>query len=464
MSLVEPLNRIMKNLKNILFRLFLITDLVLLFVLAYPGIRENTGSVASSEASFASNIVNTDSSRDISEDTYEQYSYGISEYSAASTLSTSTSSTASNASTSSALLSTATLLAASSTSSSIAYAMPVFEEDISTNYLVVSDSVLYATTKSNSFPVFSKDYLNSSRNAAEESSNRAGAVNAVPMENEFDLTHVATSTENPNLDSVSVNTATNASVSTNSLSSNTLDSNALDTNTLDSNSLSSNDIVPNETPLSPTGTDSMIGDSAAENVNAAVPTAQETIYTTTSSNGRTIEVINGVTYVDGILIVNKTYPLPSTYNPGDILPEVKTAFYSMKQAAAQQGLNIYISSGFRPYSRQVQLYQYYIARDGKSRADTFSARPGYSEHQSGLCIDLNSITDRFTSTPEASWVAQHAHEYGFIIRFPLGKEEITGYKYESWHLRYVGVAVATEIYQQGLCLEEYLGVTSCYQE
>lgn len=175
-----------------------------------------------------------------------------------------------------------------------------------------------------------------------------------------------------------------------------------------------------------------------------------------------LEVIDGITYIDGIMIVNKTYSLPEDYNPGGILPEVKEAFSIMQSDAAQEGLKIYISSGYRSYKRQAYLHEKYIKRDGEEKADTYSARAGYSEHQTGLCIDLNSISDSFSNTPESKWVSEHAHEYGFIVRFPEGKEELTGYKYESWHLRYIGIDKATEVYNSGLCLEEFLGISSVY--
>lgn len=183
-----------------------------------------------------------------------------------------------------------------------------------------------------------------------------------------------------------------------------------------------------------------------------------------SSNGYTIENIDGVTYVNGIMIVNKTYPLPSTYNPGGLSQDVLNAFANMQADAVAAGLNIWIQSSFRTYDYQSYLYNMYVSTDGKAAADTYSARPGYSEHQSGLCFDLNSIDDSFTNTPEGRWVDANAHKYGFIIRFPLGKEDITGYKYESWHLRYVGVDIATTMYNNNMCLEEYLGVTSQYAD
>lgn len=174
-----------------------------------------------------------------------------------------------------------------------------------------------------------------------------------------------------------------------------------------------------------------------------------------------IEVIDGVTYVNGILIANKTYSLPPDYAPG-VNIEAEQAFQTMKQAAIKEGLNIYISSSFRSYQYQEKLYNKYVARDGKEKADTYSARPGHSEHQTGLAFDLNTIDDSFANTPEAKWVAEHAHEYGFIVRYPADKTEITGFKYEPWHIRYLGVETATKVYQSGLCLEEYLDITSVY--
>ncbi len=183
---------------------------------------------------------------------------------------------------------------------------------------------------------------------------------------------------------------------------------------------------------------------------------------TNVDNINSIEVIDGVTYVEGILIANKTYALPSTYYPGDLQQEVKQAFNLMQSDASGQGLSIWISSGFRSYNSQSNIYNGYVRRDGQSVADTYSARPGHSEHQTGLAFDLNSISDSFADTSEGKWIAENCHKYGFIIRYPKGKEHLTGYKYESWHLRYLGVEKATEVYNSGLCLEEYLGITSAY--
>ena len=130
--------------------------------------------------------------------------------------------------------------------------------------------------------------------------------------------------------------------------------------------------------------------------------------------------------------------------------------------AAEDGITIYLSSGFRSYETQNYLYNGYVYYYGQSMADTFSARPGHSEHQTVLAIDCNIISDAFIGTPEAMWLAEHCHEYGFIIRYPQGKESITGYKYEPWHIRYVGEENAQKIFESGLTLEEYFGIDSVY--
>ncbi len=176
-----------------------------------------------------------------------------------------------------------------------------------------------------------------------------------------------------------------------------------------------------------------------------------------------IYVIGGVTYVNGIMIVNKTYPLPADYNPQGMTPVTKEAFSQLCQAAQDEaGLYLFSHSDFRSYETQVYLYQEYADQYGSEAADTFSARAGYSEHQTGMVIDVNWPGDAFNDTPEAVWLEQNCARFGFIIRFPREKESLTGYKYESWHIRYVGQEVAQEIMQNKLCLEEYLHVTSEY--
>lgn len=171
-----------------------------------------------------------------------------------------------------------------------------------------------------------------------------------------------------------------------------------------------------------------------------------------------------LTFIDGILIVNKTYSVPSSYVPSNatITNDTNIAFNTMQSDASKLGLNLYISSGYRSYEYQSGLYQRYVNRDGQAKADTYSARAGHSEHQTGLCFDLNTISDSFANTQEGIWVAENCYKYGFIVRYPKGKDSITGYKYEPWHLRYVGVELATTLHNNGLTIEEYFGITSQY--
>jgi len=185
--------------------------------------------------------------------------------------------------------------------------------------------------------------------------------------------------------------------------------------------------------------------------------------TFTTSKGFSGVVKNGVTYIDGVLIANKTYSLPSNYGSG-LTSATTNAFNKMKEDALGLGLNLYISSGYRSYYDQKYIYNNYVKRDGQAAADTYSARAGHSEHQTGLAFDLNTINAAFANTEEGKWVADNCYKYGLIIRYPKGKESITGYIYESWHLRYVGVELATKLYNDGewITLEEYYGIDSKY--
>jgi len=183
----------------------------------------------------------------------------------------------------------------------------------------------------------------------------------------------------------------------------------------------------------------------------------------TTSKGFSGKVVDGVTYIDGVLIANKTYSLPSNYGSG-LTSTTQNAFNKMKADASSLGLNIYISSGYRSYYDQKYIYNNYVARDGQAAADRYSARAGHSEHQTGLAFDLNTIDDSFTYTNEGKWVRDNCYKYGLILRYPQGKESITGYMHESWHLRYVGVDLATKLYNGGdwITLEEYYGIDSKY--
>ena len=183
----------------------------------------------------------------------------------------------------------------------------------------------------------------------------------------------------------------------------------------------------------------------------------------TTSKGFKGYTKGGITYIDGYLVANKTYPLPSTYNPG-LNSDVISKANQMFAAAKKEGLNIYISSGFRSYNTQKTLYNNYVNRDGKVAADTYSARPGHSEHQTGLAFDVNQISSAFDNTPEAKWLANNCYKFGFILRYPKGKDGETGYRYESWHFRYVGNDLASKLYNGGnwITMESYFGITSKY--
>ena len=186
--------------------------------------------------------------------------------------------------------------------------------------------------------------------------------------------------------------------------------------------------------------------------------------TFTTSKGFTGVVKNGVTYIDGYLIANKTYALPKSYGDG-LTKQTKSSFEEMAAAAKKEKLDIYIVSGFRSYSYQENLYNNYVKRDGVKKADTYSARPGHSEHQSGLAFDLNSVKNSFADTKEGKWLADNCYKFGFILRYPKGKTDETGYMYEPWHFRYVGVELATILYNGGdwITMEDYFGITSVYQ-
>ena len=176
-----------------------------------------------------------------------------------------------------------------------------------------------------------------------------------------------------------------------------------------------------------------------------------------------VEVRNGVTYINGVLIVNKSYSLPENYG-GGLDPTAYEAFRTMASDAADEGIYMYILSGYRSYYTQQSLYNSYCSSYGKAEADRFSARPGFSEHQTGLAMDINDASANFTGTAAQKWLARNCWKYGFVIRYPEGKEHITGYMYESWHVRYLGKELAKTLYEKDLTLEEYFGISSKYDE
>ena len=175
---------------------------------------------------------------------------------------------------------------------------------------------------------------------------------------------------------------------------------------------------------------------------------------------------------DILVLVNKNNKLNKNYIPNDLekinlkyateekylRKEAKVSFERLSEEARLRNYSIVAVSSYRNYEYQDNLYNYYVEAKGIEYADLCSARPGHSEHQTGLAVDVmgsNKDYDRFEESIEFIWMRDNAHKFGFILRYPKGKEHITGFKYEPWHYRYVGIDIATEIYQNNLTLEEY---------
>lgn len=174
---------------------------------------------------------------------------------------------------------------------------------------------------------------------------------------------------------------------------------------------------------------------------------------------------------DLLILVNKYNVLDENYKPddlkkvnsnysywGELREEAADAFLTMAKAASKEGLKLINTSPFRSYELQTKLYEGYSKRDGKAAADRYSARPGFSEHQTGLATDIvtpTSTLNTFKDTKEFAWMQENSYKYGFILRYGKDMEYITGYNYEPWHYRYVGLEAAKIIYEEELTLEEY---------
>ena len=205
------------------------------------------------------------------------------------------------------------------------------------------------------------------------------------------------------------------------------------------------------------------------------PTTETTGLSTTTAPG---EVVVAADPLSPIVVVNKHWRLPPGWEPPDLIePNVPFTFSgddpkrylrepaaialaSLFAAATQAGTPLAAVSGYRSEQTQADLYGLAVTEQGALQADLHSARPGHSEHQTGLAMDITSADGScavevcFGSSPAGIWVAAHAHEHGFIVRYPAGKEAVTGYAHEPWHLRFVGVEVATRLTEGGLALEE----------
>ena len=189
-----------------------------------------------------------------------------------------------------------------------------------------------------------------------------------------------------------------------------------------------------------------------------------------------------------LILANKSHPLSADYKPADLVTvssiisgvgtketrqlrkAASDAFEALVKGAAADGLQIKMRTGFRSYSYQESLFKSYADKNGEEKANTFSARAGESEHQTGLALDVSgagskwALTYSFGDTAEGKWILAHAHEYGFILRYSDGPKDhnsvgpVTKYVYEPWHIRYVGVEHATEIWEKGITLEEFLQI------
>ena len=196
--------------------------------------------------------------------------------------------------------------------------------------------------------------------------------------------------------------------------------------------------------------------------------------TVEDKNNFEIKTIDGVTYIDGIMIVNKSYGVPSSFVPDNLenyesIKMEKNALNHLIELisdAKSMGYEIVPRTAYRSYSFQKQIYDGYLKNDSKDLVDQYSARPGHSEHHTGLAVDVNSLDQNWGDTEEGIWLKENCASYGFIIRYPFDKEDITGYMYEPWHIRYVGTELSQKLYNDGnwITLEEYFNVTSVYEE
>ncbi|MBR3301492.1 MAG: M15 family metallopeptidase [Firmicutes bacterium] len=254
----------------------------------------------------------------------------------------------------------------------------------------------------------------------------------------------------------------------------------------------SNTVTPSDVPSGNNG--ETVPQNGADPEPAKEPTAKEKAL---SRQDFTIDPATGmakeIKIVDDnyTILVNRTHPLAQSYKPDDMVTVkyvvsgvgkkgetdqlrkvAAEAFEKMVEAAAEQEINIKMRTGFRSYEYQKdRLYDPEVKNKGQAEADKATARPGHSEHQTGLALDVGgesqkyALSYEFGDTKEGKWVAEHCHEFGFIIRYVDGTKKepgkLTGYVFEPWHIRYVGVDVATEMYELGggkLTYEEYLGI------
>ncbi len=217
---------------------------------------------------------------------------------------------------------------------------------------------------------------------------------------------------------------------------------------------------------------------------AAEPTPSETPEATPEPTPEPTPEIDFSDTSSLLVVANKKHKLPDGYEPADLVhPNVRTtsqswllrepaarALEEMFEGAKADGVTLVLGSAYRSAGYQSQLWNGYAASYGSERADRISSRPGYSDHQTGLAVDIvqgmgsgrgTDYNETFENTPEGIWLKEHAYEYGWIMRYPKGKEDITGYAYEPWHFRYIGIDYAAQVYEAGewMTFEEYFGVS-----
>lgn len=171
-------------------------------------------------------------------------------------------------------------------------------------------------------------------------------------------------------------------------------------------------------------------------------------------------LVNKYNYLRDDFVPNNLVEMTTPYSKEGIylVEEARDNFYKLVDKAKEEGLTIRAISAYRGYTYQKRLYDKYVEADGVNKADTYSARPGFSDHQTGLAIDVdNTISsfENFTNTKEYQWMLDNSYKYGFILRYPSSKESITTYQFESWHYRYVGLKLAKKIKASNLTFDEY---------
>ncbi|WP_411678119.1 D-alanyl-D-alanine carboxypeptidase family protein [Caproicibacter sp.] len=211
---------------------------------------------------------------------------------------------------------------------------------------------------------------------------------------------------------------------------------------------------------------------AASSGVSSAASAASTASPSVSSGTASSPAAGAATADENLILVNYSHKLPDNYDPDlitvygvQINRRAAAAYEKMDAAAAADGISLWISSAYRSSERQSELFQeeiegysksYSSPSEAEAYAEKSVARPGYSEHSTGLALDLNGVRDDFDTTPAFQWLDEHAQDYGFILRYRKDKQEITKIKYEPWHYRYVGVENARMMKEKDLCLEEYL--------